>query len=63
MSFNLKELIQYMASHNHTFFAHTPVVYHCHHFNLFLDQTIDDALGSKQVLCTRFCGMFIKIYE
>ena len=50
MSFNLKELIQYMASHNHTFFAHTPVVYHCHHFNLFLDQTIDDALGSKQGL-------------
>lgn len=22
-----------------------PTVYHCHHFNLFLDQTIDDALG------------------
>ncbi len=22
-----------------------PVLYHCHHFNLFLDQTIDDAIG------------------
>ena len=28
------------------FFSDTPVVYHCHHFNLFLDQTIDDALGA-----------------
>lgn len=27
------------------YMADTPVVYHCHHFNLFLDQTIDDALG------------------
>ncbi len=27
------------------FLAGQPVVYHCHHFNLFLDQTIDDALG------------------
>lgn len=25
--------------------ADVPVVYHCHHFNLFWDQTIDDALG------------------
>ncbi len=30
------------------FFAKTPVVYHCHHFNLFLDQTIDDALGHAE---------------
>lgn len=27
------------------FFAEVPTLYHCHHFNLFLDQTIDDALG------------------
>ncbi len=24
----------------------TPAVFHCHHFNLFLDQTIEDALGA-----------------
>ena len=27
-----------------TFLAEEPVVYHCHHFNLFLDQTVDDAV-------------------
>lgn len=27
------------------YLANTQVIYHCHHFNLFLDQTIDDALG------------------
>ncbi len=27
--------------------ADVPVVYHCHHFNLFWDQTIDDALGPQ----------------
>ena len=27
------------------FLAGAPVIYHCHHFNLFLDQTIGDALG------------------
>ncbi len=26
----------------------TPVVYHCHHFNLFLDQTIEDTLGPQK---------------
>jgi len=30
---------------NFMYMANTQVVYHCHHFNLFLDQTIDDALG------------------
>src|SRR5690606_13157673 len=28
------------------FLADEPVVYHCHHFYLFLDQTIDDGLGA-----------------
>lgn len=31
-----------------TFLAGAPVVYHCHHYNLFLDQTIDDALGAEK---------------
>jgi hypothetical protein len=34
--------------------AGTPAVYHCHHFNLFLDQTIDDALGSTEGPALRF---------
>lgn len=36
------------ANRDFLFFAETPVVYHCHHFNLFLDQTIDDAMGYQQ---------------
>jgi len=31
-----------------------PTVYHCHHFNLFLDQTIDDALGPDEGTKLRF---------
>lgn len=34
--------------HHLAFFGGAPVLYHCHHFNLFLDQTIDDALGAEQ---------------
>ncbi|MBL8942847.1 MAG: hypothetical protein JNK45_06865 [Myxococcales bacterium] len=30
-----------------TFFGEAPVCFHCHHFNLFLDQTVDDALGHE----------------
>ncbi len=36
-----------MEEHNLNFLAGVPVVFHCHHFNLFLDQTIDDALGTE----------------
>jgi hypothetical protein len=31
-----------------------PTVYHCHHFNLFLDQTVDDALGAGPGFTLRF---------
>lgn len=31
-----------------TFLAGVPYVYHCHHYNLFHDQTIDDALGEVE---------------
>jgi hypothetical protein len=30
------------------FLAESSVVYHCHHYNLALDQTIDDALGAEK---------------
>ena len=34
----------------------TPVCYHCHHFNLFLDQTIDDSLGAERGADLRFAA-------
>jgi hypothetical protein len=41
------ELRTYLPGYDLMSFAGAPAVYHCHHFNLFLDQTIDDALGSQ----------------
>ncbi len=35
------------AAYDLSFFADIPTLFHCHHFNLFLDQTIDDALGTE----------------
>jgi hypothetical protein len=45
---NLKNLRRYLADEDLMFLGGQPAVYHCHHFNLFLDQTIDDALGPTQ---------------
>jgi hypothetical protein len=39
---------QYIPDQELMFLAGEPMVYHCHHFNLFLDQTIDDALGAAE---------------
>jgi hypothetical protein len=36
------------ADQSLTFLAEIPYVYHCHHYNLFHDQTIDDALGEVE---------------
>lgn len=44
----LNSLRRYLLEHELMFLAGQPAVYHCHHFNLFLDQTIDDALGAEQ---------------
>lgn len=44
-SFNLRDQRIHTPEHDLMLLAGAPVVYHCHHFNLFLDQTIDDALG------------------
>jgi hypothetical protein len=41
-------LRRYLLEQDLMFLAGQPVVYHCHHFNLFLDQTIDDALGTDE---------------
>lgn len=37
----------FMLDHCMNFVADIPTVFHCHHFNLFWDQTIDDALGPE----------------
>ncbi len=36
-----------MPEYGMNFVADVPTVFHCHHFNLFWDQTIDDALGAE----------------
>lgn len=42
-----RDLSTELAAQDLTFLGTTPYVYHCHHFNLFHDQTIDDALGEE----------------
>ncbi len=37
-----------LSGHDTTFLAGVPYVFHCHHFNLFHDQTIDDVLGEEE---------------
>ncbi len=34
-----------IEGHHLSYVGDSPVCYHCHHFNLFFDQTIDDAIG------------------
>jgi len=41
------DLRELLAEQCLTFLAGIPYVYHCHHYNLFHDQTIDDALGEE----------------
>lgn len=43
-----KKLRTYLDRQHLMFLAGEPAVYHCHHFNLFLDQTIDDGLGVQE---------------
>lgn len=42
---DLNALRSILAPHDLTFLAGSPYVYHCHHYNLFHDQTVDDILG------------------
>lgn len=46
-SLKVNSLRRYLLQQDLMFLAGQPAVYHCHHFNLFLDQTIDDALGTE----------------
>lgn len=42
-----------LADHDFSFVATSPMLYHCHHYNLFFDQTIDDALGPERGIQVR----------
>lgn len=42
-----------MHDHSFNFIADVPTVYHCHHFNLSWDQTIDDGLGADRSAAVR----------
>ncbi|MEM7350990.1 MAG: 4-vinyl reductase [Acidobacteriota bacterium] len=44
----LSELSQQLPGQDLKFLGSTPYVYHCHHFNLFHDQTVEDALGEEE---------------
>src|SRR5690554_2845057 len=41
----LKELERWSPEYDLRFVAETPVCGHCHHYNLFIDKTVNDALG------------------
>ena len=36
-----------------SYVGESPICYHCHHFNLFFDQTIDDAIGAPEGMALR----------
>src|SRR5215470_1175667 len=53
----------YLPQHDLMALAGVPAVYHCHHFNLFLDQTIDDALGPEGGTALRFTAAREAAYD
>lgn len=52
----LKEICDELPGQDLHFLAGTPYVYHCHHFNLFHDQTVEDALGTEASFQLRSCA-------
>ena len=54
MALSASTLRTFLPEHDLMSFGGAPAVYHCHHFNLTLDQTIDDALGAEEGRALRF---------
>ncbi len=50
---NWANLSQELPDQDMTFLGDTQYVYHCHHFNLFHDQTVEDALGEERAFEVR----------
>lgn len=48
MAIDTLENVQWLDGQDLLFVNDTQLIYHCHHFNLFFDQTIDDALGHEE---------------
>ncbi len=44
----MNENLSRLEEHDFSFVAGSPVVHHCHHYNLFFDQTVDDAVGADR---------------
>ncbi len=42
-----ERLLNHKTKYGLIFISDVPVTYHCYHFNLFLDQTMEDALGDE----------------
>ncbi|MCB1056147.1 MAG: hypothetical protein KDD11_11660 [Acidobacteria bacterium] len=50
---DLKNLSRAVPGHDLKLLGSAPYVYHCHHFNLFHDQTVEDALGPEEAFEVR----------
>jgi len=50
---HIEQLLSALPEHDLTFLGSAPYVYHCHHFNLFHDQTVEDALGEDEAFSVR----------
>lgn len=53
MSDAISQLKSLMQGCDLTFFGGAPYVYHCHHYNLFHDQSVDDVLGEERGFALR----------
>ncbi len=54
MSSSVQDEMTLLEPHDLTFMAGAPYLYHCHHYNLFHDQTVDDVLGEEAGQRVRF---------
>lgn len=49
----INDNLSLLEQHDLAFIAGSPTVYHCHHYNLFFDQTVDDAVGVERGIDVR----------
>jgi hypothetical protein len=54
----MNENLSRLEEHDFSFVAGSPMVYHCHHYNLFFDQTVDDAVGPDRGIQVRTLGAY-----
>ena len=60
---NWKDYSAELPKQDMTFLGDTPYVYHCHHFNLFHDQTVEDALGEEKAFEIRSRAAAAAVYQ